>query len=461
MTFFWKSFFAFFLVFGTCIPISVAFAGTCVCTTNANDCQAVFLPVSSQTTDACTEVCKTNLANKFASSKFAEDIEGEILYQQCRQTHDTFVSNQTAASTTPSTSGTPAPKALITPILNVEIPGLKFSDPIVTATTIKTSFLADYLNAIYAFLIGAATIMAIVMIMVGGLQYTIGAASSAQVEKGKDRIKNGVTGLILLLCVFLILKTTNPQLVLQKMIELQNVPLVEYPLEDPGDTDDEGGSESGVPVVPGDIYCPKSGGVAVLQKIIESAQGKVVYRFGGKISNNPLKPGQKYSESPTGKNAEFASYCPDGQMCLDCSGYIDFVYRCAGLKAEGWVYGASGMLANTKLLNTKDNPIDFENGIMNGVKLQPGDLFGWTRNDRMYNKRDPAKGLTPHILMFAGIINGKPNQVTESSGCDVKCRLPGNNPKTRPFSALKNYFPVKEPGGVRYYRVKRASGAGE
>ncbi|OGL98231.1 hypothetical protein A2318_01315 [Candidatus Uhrbacteria bacterium RIFOXYB2_FULL_45_11] len=227
MTSLWKLFFAFFLMLGTCMPIHVAFAGTCVCTTTENDCQAAPLSIKDETEAACTAACKKNLTDNFASSKFAEDIEGEIVFQQCRQTHEKFIATKTATSTAPSPTKA-APKALITPILNVEIPGLKFSDPIITATTIKTSFVADYLNAIYAFLIGTATIIAIVMIMVGGLQYTIGAASSAQVEKGKDRIKNGVTGLVLLLCVFLVLKTTNPQLVLQKMIELQNVQEVEY-----------------------------------------------------------------------------------------------------------------------------------------------------------------------------------------------------------------------------------------
>lgn len=233
MTSFWKSFFAFILVLGACVPTSIAFAGTCVCTTNANDCQAVFLSVSNQTTDACTQECKKILGSKFASSNFADGTGGEILNQQCVQTHKTFEEN--AASSKSSGATKPKPVSLLNPALNVEIPGLKFSNAISgpcsfdkNETCIKTNFLGEYLNALYTYLITTATLIAIVMVMVGGLQYTLGASTKNGVEKGKERIKNGVTGLVLLLAVFLVLQTTNPQLVFMKIIELQNVEEIEF-----------------------------------------------------------------------------------------------------------------------------------------------------------------------------------------------------------------------------------------
>lgn len=251
MTSFWKSFFVFILVLGACVPTSIAFAGTCVCTTNANDCQAVFLSVSNQTTDACTQECKKILGSKFASSNFADGTGGEILNQQCVQTHAAFLKNLEAAAA-PTTKSEKAPSTVITPSLNVEIPGLKFSPAIATAEMFESNFIADYINGVYAFLIGAATIISIVMIMVGGLQYTIGAASSSQVAKGKERIKNAVTGLVLLMCVFLVLQTTNPQLVLQKMIRLQNIEEIPLPaIVHEEVVSAESGTEARGPGVPG------------------------------------------------------------------------------------------------------------------------------------------------------------------------------------------------------------------
>jgi hypothetical protein len=56
------------------------------------------------------------------------------------------------------------------------------------------------------------------------------------VNKGKERIKNGVVGLILLASVYLILKTVNPELVTLKMVEVQTVQRVETPIDE-GDYD--------------------------------------------------------------------------------------------------------------------------------------------------------------------------------------------------------------------------------
>ena len=120
-------------------------------------------------------------------------------------------------------------KNFITPTLNVEIPGLKLTDAISgpcsndpAQTCIQSSFIAQYIKGMYAWMIGAAVTIAIVMIMIGGLQYTLGAGGG-EAGKGKQRIINGISGLILLICTYLILNTVNPQLSLLKMVELQNV----------------------------------------------------------------------------------------------------------------------------------------------------------------------------------------------------------------------------------------------
>jgi hypothetical protein len=78
---------------------------------------------------------------------------------------------------------------------------------------IKTvSDLEVYLNAAFTWALGVAGVISIIFIMIGGLQYAIGAGAQSQVSQGKERIKNAVFGFVLLLLSVLILQTVNPQL---------------------------------------------------------------------------------------------------------------------------------------------------------------------------------------------------------------------------------------------------------
>ncbi|MFC1787754.1 pilin [Patescibacteria group bacterium] len=72
--------------------------------------------------------------------------------------------------------------------------------------------LGNYIDFMYQFLLGIATTIAIVLIMVGGLQYVL-SAGSGDVSKAKERIKNSMIGLVLLMGAYLILFTVNPDLV--------------------------------------------------------------------------------------------------------------------------------------------------------------------------------------------------------------------------------------------------------
>lgn len=109
------------------------------------------------------------------------------------------------------------------PELNVPIPGLSFSPTTTTATSITTDFLSKYIDSLYRFLLGVSIAIAIVMIMIGGLQYAFGAVSPGQIEKGKERIQNGVIGLVLLLCSGMLLFIVNPQLTFLNSISLFSI----------------------------------------------------------------------------------------------------------------------------------------------------------------------------------------------------------------------------------------------
>jgi len=97
-------------------------------------------------------------------------------------------------------------------MLSVPIPNLTFTNAIRSSSEISSNFIGEYVTAFYKYLIGIATTIAIVFLMIGGLQYVL-AAGTGDTAKAKARIKNAVVGLLLVLFTFVILNTVNPRLV--------------------------------------------------------------------------------------------------------------------------------------------------------------------------------------------------------------------------------------------------------
>ncbi len=72
--------------------------------------------------------------------------------------------------------------------------------------------LGNYINLMLKVIIGIAGVLAVVMIVIGGIQYMSTDAFSGK-EEGKSRITNALLGLVLLAGSFMILNTINPNLV--------------------------------------------------------------------------------------------------------------------------------------------------------------------------------------------------------------------------------------------------------
>jgi hypothetical protein len=72
--------------------------------------------------------------------------------------------------------------------------------------------LSDYINIVYAWLLPAATLVAVVMMMIGGLQYTLARGKAKYIDKAKTRITNAITGVVILLCIFVFLNLIDPRL---------------------------------------------------------------------------------------------------------------------------------------------------------------------------------------------------------------------------------------------------------
>ncbi|MFZ2681551.1 MAG: 3D domain-containing protein [Patescibacteria group bacterium] len=110
----------------------------------------------------------------------------------------------------------------IFPSLNVVIPGIGYTilnDGKIQWTKasiegdgnkVTSNILGVYIKAWYLFLLGAATLVAVTMMMIGGLQYATARGDSNQVSAAKQRISNAVVGVILLLLAFNIAFIVNP-----------------------------------------------------------------------------------------------------------------------------------------------------------------------------------------------------------------------------------------------------------
>jgi len=70
---------------------------------------------------------------------------------------------------------------------------------------------ADYVGVVYQYLMGFSMTVAIVLLMIGGLRYVIGAGSG-DITKAKKMMTNAVEGFVLLMFAYVILYTVNPQL---------------------------------------------------------------------------------------------------------------------------------------------------------------------------------------------------------------------------------------------------------
>jgi cell wall-associated NlpC family hydrolase len=239
--------------------------------------------------------------------------------------------------------------------------------------TLKQDSLGGLINAIIAIATGIAGVIAVGMIIYQGF-LIMKTDNVATHTEAKSRIGKTILGFLLLLGIFVILRTINPDL-LNLNPAIKNVTFdtggdTEYstttqpPLDLKTKASDYG------------ISCPGSGGAAAIPTVAQSFVGKVTYQFGAKGS-----PG------------------PSNTIAYDCSGFVAAVYSCVGLASPGGgTYGIfTGAPTISSITSTKAN----------GQDLKVGDLIGWTAGSLTKGKKEE----NGHVTMYIG--NGK---VIESRG---------------------------------------------
>ena len=70
-----------------------------------------------------------------------------------------------------------------------------------------------YAKEVFWFLLSAAAVLALVMLVIGGAEYVGSAGNTSLMGDAKARITNALLGLLLALSSWLILNTINPDLV--------------------------------------------------------------------------------------------------------------------------------------------------------------------------------------------------------------------------------------------------------
>jgi len=223
-----KRLFAFLLVaLALGLPAAPVFA---VCNCYDPDDSAESTPNGDE---FCTEVCGTGGVDDPTSESC--DCGGTSESYECADlcAYEGLTSEPPTSDTTTPTEPVKNP---VTPQLNVNIPGVSFTEPLQRDGKLESNFIADYVTGVYRYLLGIAVTIAIVFVMIGGLQYVL-AAGTGDTSKAKARIRNSVVGLVLLFCVYVILYTVNPQLTLFKTLSLTVIPQI--PLENIVEGDDE------------------------------------------------------------------------------------------------------------------------------------------------------------------------------------------------------------------------------
>jgi len=113
-------------------------------------------------------------------------------------------------------------QAIEAPKLQVPI-GEEFSKVNADDETISVPWIGEYISAVYKYAVGIVGILATVVMMFGGVLWITAGGNQERISNAKSWITASLTGLVLVLCSYLILSTVNPDLTRFKPIEINVV----------------------------------------------------------------------------------------------------------------------------------------------------------------------------------------------------------------------------------------------
>lgn len=145
------------------------------------------------------------------SLEISEEVTAEAGRKVCMVDGEPYAFEETEEEEDETTSS-------VAPDLAIDIPGLGLSEirriesEDQMHTTVEVPWLADYIVGVYRYAVFVGSILSIIMIMIGGLQWLTAGGNASKVGAAKNRINGAVVGLLLVLGSYLILSTVNPNL---------------------------------------------------------------------------------------------------------------------------------------------------------------------------------------------------------------------------------------------------------
>ncbi len=109
------------------------------------------------------------------------------------------------------------------PNLGVDIPGLEFTPAYQDGDAVVSNYLGEYIEAVYNWLLPAGGLIAVVVLMIAGLQWMVARGNTSRIGKAKERIRNAVTGVILLLGAATLATLIDPHLLTYDSLTIRAV----------------------------------------------------------------------------------------------------------------------------------------------------------------------------------------------------------------------------------------------
>lgn len=127
-----------------------------------------------------------------------------------------LITDNTSANTT-----TPDGITLDPPTVKVSIPGMTGLEKVDCETGVcYIPWVGEYIASLTNYAISFISILAVVIIMLGGLVWIAAGGNPNRVAEAKKMITGGVTGVIIIMSSYLILYTINPNLTILKSIRM-------------------------------------------------------------------------------------------------------------------------------------------------------------------------------------------------------------------------------------------------
>lgn len=113
----------------------------------------------------------------------------------------------------------------VSPQLEVDIPGLKFTTKINGqdvdgGKNFSIPFLAQYINGVYRYSIGLGVLIALVLIIVAGFRWMVAAGNAQKIGDAKKTVTNSILGLALLFSAYSLIEIINPQILQLKSLNI-------------------------------------------------------------------------------------------------------------------------------------------------------------------------------------------------------------------------------------------------